>query len=58
MRSSDLRTIVPAAEARMRAHRADDRVRASAAADGLIDVAVGTMDSPVGELFVAVTPMV
>ena len=31
-------------------------MRAAAAADGLIDVAVGTVDSPIGELFVAVTP--
>lgn len=56
MKTSDLRTIVPAPEARDRARRLDDQVRAAAAADGLIDVAVGTVDSPIGELFVAVTP--
>jgi methylated-DNA-[protein]-cysteine S-methyltransferase len=56
MKTSDLRTIVPASEARDRARGLDDRLRAAAEADGLIDVAVGTVDSPIGELFVAVTP--
>jgi methylated-DNA-[protein]-cysteine S-methyltransferase len=56
MKTSDLRMMVPAADARERAHRLDDRVRAAAADDGLIDVALGTVDSPIGELFVAVTP--
>ena len=55
MKTSDLRTIVPVAEARDRARRLDDQLRVAAAADGLIDVAVGTVDSPIGELFVAVT---
>jgi methylated-DNA-[protein]-cysteine S-methyltransferase len=32
------------------------RVADAAASDGLVDVAVATMDSPIGELLVAVTP--
>ena len=56
MNNTDLRTMVSAAGARDRARRADELVRAAADSDGLIDVAVGTVESPVGELFVAVTP--
>jgi len=37
------------------ARRASDALVARAIDDGLVDVAVSTMDSPVGELFVAVT---
>ena len=44
-------TPVPSPEARARAHTADASVRAAAAATGEIDVAVGTLDSPIGELF-------
>ena len=47
---------IPAADAELRSRAAADRFRRAAARDGLIDVAVGTLDSPVGELFVAVTP--
>jgi methylated-DNA-[protein]-cysteine S-methyltransferase len=56
MESSDLRTMVSVADAAIRARLADDRLRAAAGEDGLIDVAIGTVGSPVGELFVAVTP--
>jgi methylated-DNA-[protein]-cysteine S-methyltransferase len=56
MKTSDLRTIVSAAEAHGRARRLDEQLRTAAEADGLIDVAVGTVGSPIGELFVAVTP--
>ena len=56
MNSADLRTIVSAADARARARAADELVRASADRDGLIDVAIGTVASPIGELFVAVSP--
>jgi methylated-DNA-[protein]-cysteine S-methyltransferase len=44
------------AEAERRSRDAAVRLRAAAFDDGLVDVAVGTVDSPVGELFVAVTP--
>jgi len=54
--TKDLRTLVPSAEARSRALAADDALRAAAEAAGEIDVAVGTLDSPIGELWVAVTP--
>jgi methylated-DNA-[protein]-cysteine S-methyltransferase len=42
-------------EAGARAARADVDVRRAAQAAGLVDVAIGTTDSPVGELFLAVT---
>jgi methylated-DNA-[protein]-cysteine S-methyltransferase len=54
--TKDLRTLVPAAEARSRARAADDTLRAAAEAAGEIDVALGSLDSPIGELWVAVTP--
>jgi methylated-DNA-[protein]-cysteine S-methyltransferase len=53
---NDIRTLVSAAEARAAARTADDLVRGAAERDGHIDVALGTLDSPIGELFVAVTP--
>jgi len=56
MNRTDLRTMVSVGDARARARLADDLVRAAAERDGLIDVAVGTVASPIGELFVAVTP--
>jgi methylated-DNA-[protein]-cysteine S-methyltransferase len=56
MNSTDLRPMVSVGDARARARLADDLVRAAAERDGLIDVAVGTVASPIGELFVAVTP--
>jgi methylated-DNA-[protein]-cysteine S-methyltransferase len=43
-------------EAERRSRDAAERFRGAAFDDGLVDVAVGTVDSPVGELFVAVTP--
>jgi methylated-DNA-[protein]-cysteine S-methyltransferase len=43
-------------EAERRSRDAAERFRGAAFDDGLVDVAVGTLDSPVGELFVAVTP--
>jgi len=42
-------------EAERRSRDAAERFRGAAFDDGLVDVAVGTVDSPVGELFVAVT---
>src|SRR3954466_13832612 len=53
--STELRTMVTVAEARAGARRADDLVREAADRAGLIDVAIGVVDSPLGELFVAVT---
>jgi len=47
--------MVTAADARVRARIADELVRAAADRDDLIDVAVGTVGSPIGELFVAMT---
>jgi methylated-DNA-[protein]-cysteine S-methyltransferase len=43
-------------EACRRAERADVGLREAAETAGLVDVAIATMDSPVGELFLAVTP--
>ena len=43
-------------EARTRAARADVAIRDAAETAGLVDVAIGTMDSPIGELYLAVTP--
>src|SRR4029078_12407705 len=56
MNSTDLPTMVSAADARARARAADELVRAAADRDGLLDVAIGTVASPIGELFVAVSP--
>jgi methylated-DNA-[protein]-cysteine S-methyltransferase len=52
----DERLRISTADAERRSHAAAERFRASASDAGLVDVAVGTLDSPVGELFVAVTP--
>jgi methylated-DNA-[protein]-cysteine S-methyltransferase len=52
----DERLTIATAEAERRSRDAVERFRAAALDDGLVDVAVGTVDSPVGELFVAVTP--
>jgi methylated-DNA-[protein]-cysteine S-methyltransferase len=52
----DERLRISATEAAARSRVAAERFRAAAHTDGLVDVAVGTVDSPVGELFVAVTP--
>jgi methylated-DNA-[protein]-cysteine S-methyltransferase len=55
--TNELRTMVTVDEATNRARGADDALRGAAQRAGLIDVAVGTMGSPVGELLVAVTRM-
>ena len=55
MNTNDLKRLAPASGAAAAARRASDQLSARAADDGLVDVAVATMDSPVGELFVAVT---
>jgi methylated-DNA-[protein]-cysteine S-methyltransferase len=52
----DERLRISATEAAARSRAAAERFREAAQADGLVDVAVATVDSPVGELFVAVTP--
>jgi methylated-DNA-[protein]-cysteine S-methyltransferase len=52
----DERLRISATEAAARSGAAAERLRAAALDDGLVDVAVGTVDSPVGELLVAVTP--
>jgi methylated-DNA-[protein]-cysteine S-methyltransferase len=54
--TKDIRALVSAADARWAAQAADDSVRAAAERAGEVDVALGTLDSPIGELFVAVTP--
>lgn len=56
MNTNDLKGLAPAASSSARARRAADELTERAVAEGLVDVAVATMDSPVGELFVAVTP--
>jgi len=53
---NELQSLVSGAEAAARAAAADARFRARAEDSGAIDVAVSTIDSPVGELFLAVTP--
>ena len=54
MSGRELRGLVPSG-ADDRARAAAERLRERALDDGLVDVAVGTMDGPVGELQVAVT---
>ena len=58
MTSTDLnlKRLAPAVEADRRARAAADRLAQAAAAHDLLDVAVTKLDSPIGELFVAVTP--
>ncbi len=56
MSGSDLKRLASRAEAERLAGEAAMRVREAAAADGLVDVALGAFESPVGELTVAVTP--
>jgi len=51
----DLRRLASPATADERARAAADHVRERALDDGLVDVAVGLVDGPVGELQVAVT---
>ncbi|MEO8477372.1 MAG: methylated-DNA--[protein]-cysteine S-methyltransferase [Actinomycetota bacterium] len=52
----NLKRLTSAAEADRRALEAADRLAAAAADRHLLDVAVAPVDSPIGELFVAVTP--
>jgi methylated-DNA-[protein]-cysteine S-methyltransferase len=54
--TNDLRTLVSTTQARARAREADGGLRRAAEEAGQVDVALGTVDSPIGELFVAVTP--
>ena len=55
MRTNALKRLAPAAESARWAGIATDRLREVAAREGLIDVALGSVDSPVGNLLVAVT---
>lgn len=55
MRTNDIRSLVSAPEARALARSADHRVRLAAEVAGEIDVSIGTVDSPIGQLFIAVT---
>ncbi len=56
MNANDLKRLAPAAGSTSKARLATGALTDRAAGEGLIDVAVATMDSPIGELFVAVTP--
>jgi methylated-DNA-[protein]-cysteine S-methyltransferase len=56
MNTNNLKRLVDRAEAEERSRAAAAGFPDLAAADGLLDVAVGTMSSPIGELMVAVTP--
>ena len=56
MKTNDLKKLAPARDAAERSRAAAARFADSASAESLVDVAVATMDSPIGELFVAVTP--
>ncbi len=56
MSRNELKRLISASEAERGAHAAADTFTDRAASEGLIDVAVATMDSPIGELLVAVTP--
>jgi methylated-DNA-[protein]-cysteine S-methyltransferase len=56
MNTSDLKRLAGGTEADERSRAAADALPDLAAADGLLDVAVGTMPSPIGDLMVAVTP--
>jgi methylated-DNA-[protein]-cysteine S-methyltransferase len=56
MRETDLRKLAGDREADGRAKAAAAAVAAAAAERGLLDVAIGATESPVGELLLAVTP--
>ncbi|MGZ8580177.1 MAG: methylated-DNA--[protein]-cysteine S-methyltransferase [Actinomycetota bacterium] len=56
MNTNELKRLAPAAASSARARRAADSLTDRAIDEGLVDVAVATMDSPIGELLVAVTP--
>src|SRR5688500_1315883 len=53
MSTNDLKRLAPASDEGAR--RASEALVQRATDDGLVDVALATMDSPVGELLVAVT---
>jgi methylated-DNA-[protein]-cysteine S-methyltransferase len=55
MTGPDLRDLAPADDSARRAAALSSAVRAAAEAEGLVDVAVAAIDSPVGELLLAVT---
>ena len=56
MRTNDLKRLMSAAEAGRRSRAASADLPERAVSEHLLDVAVATMDSPIGELLVAVTP--
>jgi methylated-DNA-[protein]-cysteine S-methyltransferase len=56
MKTNDLKRLATAAEAERRSRTAAAALSERAVRDHLVDVAVATMDSPIGELLVAVTP--
>ena len=56
MRETDLRKLAEGREVDRRAEAAAAALAAAAAERGLLDVAIGSTDSPVGELLLAVTP--
>jgi methylated-DNA-[protein]-cysteine S-methyltransferase len=56
MNDLDLKTLVPSAEADERSREAAARLASAAADRDLLDVAIATVQSPVGDLLVAVTP--
>lgn len=56
MKTNDLKRLVTAAEAERRSQTAAAALPEVAVREHLVDVAVATMDSPIGELLVAVTP--
>ena len=53
--TTDLRSLISAADARALARAADDELRRAAEDAGGVDVATASVGSPVGELFLAVT---
>jgi methylated-DNA-[protein]-cysteine S-methyltransferase len=55
MNTNDLKRLADRADAESRSRVAADSLPDAAAAEGLLDVAVGTVSSPIGELFVVVT---
>jgi methylated-DNA-[protein]-cysteine S-methyltransferase len=56
MNAKDLKRLVDRAESEERSRAAAAGLSELAAADGLLDVAVGTMATPIGDLMVVVTP--
>ena len=55
MNANDLKRLAARAEAESQSRTAAEALPDAAAADGLLDVAVGTLSSPIGELLVVVT---